>query len=110
MLAARAVEDVLVDVRLAACSFWSTSLVRFEADARVGAVAERLRVAAAAAAESCLHDTRDDAAGATGDLEIAAHLQRTVRSADRWRAGHRARRSMSALPVAGSPDAENATS
>ena len=42
------------------------------------AVAERLRRAAAAAAEPRLRDAGNPAPGAARDLEVAAHLQRSV--------------------------------
>src|SRR5690349_16226336 len=51
-----------------------------KAVAEVGAVAEGLVGAAAAAAQARLREARDDATGAAGNLEVAAHLQRAVRS------------------------------
>src|ERR1700733_10310097 len=49
-----------------------------KSDPLMRAVAERLRAAGAAAAQRCLPDARDDAAGATRDLQIAAHAERTI--------------------------------
>lgn len=45
----------------------------------MAAVAERLGIAGAATAQARLRHARDDAAGAAGDLQIAAHLQRAIR-------------------------------
>src|SRR6266702_5717712 len=53
-------------------------LARLESDARVGAVAERLRGAAAAATQLRCHHTGNHAPGATRDLQVAANRQGAV--------------------------------